>query len=60
MEKGSVRRGYRYPSSFDEALNDAVEKRVSKVEESFLVEVTELIKKRTSLQATAGVEVHRS
>ena len=29
-----------YPSSFDKALSDAVEKRVAKVEESPFIEVT--------------------
>jgi len=48
----------KYSGSFDEALKDAVEERVSKIEESFLVEVTELIKKRPSLQVTARVQIH--
>jgi len=48
----------RYSRSFDEALEDAVEKRVSKIEESFLVEVAEFIKKRPSLQVRTGVQIH--
>lgn len=38
-----------YPSGFDEALSNAVEKRVAKVEESPFIERTELIQQRTGL-----------
>lgn len=51
---------YTHSSGFEEALSDAVEKRVAKINQSLLIKATKLVKQRPSLHVTARVDVHCS
>lgn len=54
-EKEREREFYFYPSSFDEALSNTVEKGMAEVEETSFVEASKLVQQSSSLQIAVAV-----